>query len=294
MFRIAATTVVACAATALSVTPSWAFSFQGVQHVRKATQLLPGGMKTMSASCPTGKRLISTGATIIAPTPNASGYIALESIVPNADLTEVSVTARAHGPGAASPWALQASAMCAIVPAEYRLERVPADSDADATDAKTRTVNCPPGKRVTGSAAAALHGAGHVAVTSMTPNVALTTVTTAAAEHEPGLVAPWRLRGYAICAHPIVDPDVTGLVMATSIVSPLPDWLFENAQRPCPPGKRLLGLGGGVYGEGVLATSIAPEPVAQPAGSSAHGARDAGAAITEWSVEANAICDYAP
>jgi len=289
MFRIAATALLACALPALWAGPSWGFSFQGVEHVYTQSPPIATTAKTVTRACPDGKRLISTGFTIQSQAPQ---HVVLEAIVPNDDLTAVSVTVRARGIAAALPWALRASAMCAIVNDNHRLELVREDSAADSTDEKAHSVSCPPGKRVTGTGASVLRGAAQVALQSTHPNVALTSVTAEAGELATGYAEPWRLRTYAICARPIINTALTGLVLASaSADSP---FTTQDAERPCPGGRRLLGLAGGASGDGALAIGVAPEPGTTPAGSIAWAAREADAPEGNIGVIAYAICDYAP
>lgn len=52
-------------------------------------------------------------------------------------------------------------------------------------------------------------------VTALRPSPGLTSISGTATEHAPGAGAALRLGVYAICAHPVVIPQLTGLTAVT-------------------------------------------------------------------------------
>lgn len=153
----------------------------------------PAPAAEATARCPAGKRLISTGADLLF----GDGMVAVEDVVPDAGLTQVTVRAAEAGAGTAGAWTVRATAVCADpLPG---LQLVSSESGADSAATKQRTVACPGGSRVIGTAAEVV-SARPAALTGASLVFPLTNVTVSAVEPEPFANPSWSLRGHAICA----------------------------------------------------------------------------------------------
>jgi hypothetical protein len=152
-----------------------------------------GPAEEATASCPAGKRLISTGADIL----GGGGKVAIEDITPDAGLTKVTVRAAEAGVGTTTPWTVRAIAVCASgLPG---LELNTKATGADSASAKQQLVGCTSGKRVIG-VAADVTTTGPVALTGADPVFSLNNATLSAVEPEPFDNPRWSLRGHTICA----------------------------------------------------------------------------------------------
>ena len=145
------------------------------------------------AFCSAGKRVISAGADVL----QGDGKVAIEDILPNNGLTNVTVKAAEIGPGTTVPWTVRATAVCAPELPELQLVSVQTGADSGAT--KNRTIPCPSGKRVVGTGADVISNAP-AAVIGASPLSLLTNATLHAVEPEPFANASWALRGHVICA----------------------------------------------------------------------------------------------
>ena len=187
--------------------------------------------KSVSVSCPAGKRVLSPGMFIDFANTN---QVLLDDLRPSADLTNVVVNALEDETGDAANWTLTASAICATPPPG--LERVSATSPLNSAN-KSVTVSCPGAKRVLGAGADINTFNGQVLMDDLRPNAGLTSVTVNGLEDETGNAANWSLTAYAVCADPIAGLE------RISETSPLDSsnnkFLFPN----CAGGKVLTGVG---------------------------------------------------
>jgi hypothetical protein len=148
--------------------------------------------KTVTATCPAGKRLVGTGAEIT----GGLGEVVIDDLRPNPGLTANTVTAYEADPLAAN-WRVTAYAICANpLPG---LERRTASSASNSVDPKAATATCPSGKRLTGLGGEITGGLGEVVLDDLRPNAGLTASTVTAYEEDP-LATSWRVTAYAICA----------------------------------------------------------------------------------------------
>ena len=112
--------------------------------------------KTVSVSCPAGKRALTPGAFVDLGTTN---QVILDDLRPSADLTSVTAQGLEDETGTTANWVLSTSAKCAVPPPG--LQRVSAASGLNSSN-KSVTVNCPAGKRVLGAGADLNAGNGQV------------------------------------------------------------------------------------------------------------------------------------
>jgi hypothetical protein len=234
--------------------------------------------KSFNASCPTGKRLLGTGADI----GGGSGQVGIAELIPNAALRGMSVRAVEDGDGFGADWSLGGSGLCATpVPG---LERVVAASPANSAN-KGATATCPAGKRLLGTGAAIGGGGGQVVLRELIPNAALTSVSAFGAEDDTGFSGNWSVTAYAVCANPVAGLE---LVTATSATDSSSD---KAAVATCPVSKLVTGVGGRLKGAGgqVFMDDLISFP--NPAtGVQVVGIEDQSGTGANWSATAYAIC----
>jgi hypothetical protein len=191
--------------------------------------------KSISVSCPAGKRVLSPGTWI-----NFGGtnQVLLDDLRPSADLTSVTVNAVEDETGTADNWILTAAAVCATPPPG--LERVSANAPLNSAN-KNLTVNCPAGKRVLGAGADIHSFNGQVILDDIRPSSDLTSVTVNALEDETGNPANWSLTAYAVCADAIAGLE------RISENAPL-DVSGQKILFPsCTGGKVMTGIGADIH-----------------------------------------------
>jgi hypothetical protein len=136
------------------------------------------------------------------------GHVVLDDIVPNANLTQVGVTAWETQVGTDQGWGVSAYAICATPPPG--LQRVSASSGSDRSRPhETVVAACPTGKKVLGLGASLSHGSGNDGdTTGGVGQVGFrvlmfgsdSAVLLDSAEDQDGTSRLWRTSAYAICA----------------------------------------------------------------------------------------------
>jgi hypothetical protein len=187
--------------------------------------------KSMTVSCPAGKRVLSAGTWIDV---GENNQVLIDDLRPSADLTSVTVNALEDENGTANNWVVTAAAMCATPPPG--LERVSATGPLNSTN-KSVTVNCPAGKRVLGAGADINTFNGQVILDDLRPNAALTSVTVNGLEDETGNPANWSLTAYAVCANSIAGLE------RVSETTPLDSSGQKIQLSACSGGKVMTGIG---------------------------------------------------
>jgi hypothetical protein len=166
------------------------------QEVVPATSPSNSLPKSVTATCPAGKRVIGAGGA----TSGGTGVeVVLGKIEPNPGLTTVSVSAFEDETGTGSVWTLDAIAICANPPPGLELVSVERDADSDPGSV---TATCPAGKNLLGTGAEIDGGAGQVMLDDVRPSAALTSNTVTGVEDETGTTTDWLLTAHAICANP--------------------------------------------------------------------------------------------
>ena len=247
----------------------------GLQRVA-ATSANNSADKSVSASCPAGKRVLGAGGDIN----TSNGQILLDGLVPNN--TSVALNAREDETGNTANWSLTAYAICANPVAG--LQRVSAQSPSDSSGSRVKQVNCPAGKQVVGGGGEINSANGQVVADAFFSDVALTSYGAAAFEDDTGNAASWSVTAYAICANSA----------ERVVASEGPDSDNKVVFAFCPQGKRLTGIGGEITGglgqvglNQLLPTSPGPPP---PLGSRVSGSEDQDGTTADWSLRAYAIC----
>jgi hypothetical protein len=232
--------------------------------------------KGVTVTCPPGKRLTGGGGEIV----GGGDGVALNDVIPNPELTAVTINGVEEQAGFATNWTVRGLALCAIPPPG--LERIVATSPNDSAN-KTVTATCPAGKRLLGAGGEVSGGGGEVVLEDVrVPN--LTSVTVQGIEDEDGTAVDWLLRAYAICANPVAGLE--------RVVGTSPTDSVEKSIRPaCPEGKRLVGAGAEITGGGGQVTLEEIVPIGiPPTALQAKGQEDTNGTASNWSVRAIAIC----
>jgi hypothetical protein len=234
---LAATTATAVAGPAHAVSDSEPETVTGLTMASHNTGGFNSpGSKTVTASCPAGKKVLGPGGTI----DMGLGEVVLDEIVPSADLTSVTVHGLEHG-NSSRNWDVTAYAICAD-PLDYML-LVHDDSPQNTSSPKNVTVECPLGLRVYGLGAEIINGQGNVTLDDLDIDESLTFVDVGAYGWHGSTVAnSWAVRAYAVCG----TPTATMLRRKAQVFTTSPN---TGVQSPsCPSGTRLTGVGGELSG----------------------------------------------
>jgi hypothetical protein len=244
----------------------------GLERV-SATSPLNSANKSVTATCPAGKRVFGLGADINTFTPD----VILDDLRPSADLTKVTANALEDETGDPFNWSVTAYAVCADAIAG--LERVSETGALDSSNQKIQLTTCPGGKVLTGIGADINSFNGQVLLNSVnvggSDNILLSAV-----EDETGNPLNWSLTSYLICA-PGSRRDFT-----TSFADSDP----KNVNLAClSTGQQVTGLGGVVLNGNreVLIDRFRPDP---PNNALVTAFEDDGGFSGNWQLSANEIC----
>jgi hypothetical protein len=193
---------------------------------------LDSNNKSVTATCPAGKRVVGSGADINA----GNGQVGVDDMRPDPGLTSVTVQALEDQNGQPGPWTVTAYAICASAPTG--LERVTSTSALDSTANKGAGAACPTGKRVIGTGSDINAGNGQVQQTAVSIDGDGGGVTILASEDEDGFAGPWSVTAYAICSATVnrqIQPGTIGspAIIATGVA--------------CRPNLNLTGIGMEVF-----------------------------------------------
>jgi hypothetical protein len=186
-------------------------------------------------------------------------------------------------------WSLTAYAVCATtIPGAFAAT---AAGPLDSANAKSATVTCPAGTRVTGAGGegASVDAAGdewYWAPQAIRPDAALTSVTVDARD-APGKAGDpaWQPRAWAVCA-----PPPRGLQRVAATAESTPDGELAAVSARCPAGKHVVGVGGEVIGgqDQVGLEDLHPDAALTRA--AVVGTRREDSSLLGWSARAYAIC----
>jgi hypothetical protein len=244
----------------------------GLERV-SATSPLNSVNKSVTVSCPAGKRVLGAGVDINTFTPE----VILDDLRPSADLTSVTANAREDETGDPFNWSVTAYAVCANAIAG--LERVSEFSPLDSANQKVLFGSCPGGKVLTGVGADINTFNGQVLLNALNfggaENILLSGV-----EDETGNPANWSITSYLICA-PGSRREFT-----TSFADSDP----KNVNLPCPiTAQQVTGIGGVVLNGNreVLLDRFRPDP---PNNALVTAFEDDGGFSGNWQLSGNEIC----
>jgi hypothetical protein len=207
--------------------------------------------------------------------------VALNGIIPNAALTNVTVRGLEDEDGFAGNWRITGAAICTTPPG---LERVVAASPNDSLN-KSVTATCPNGKRVLGAGGEISGGGRQVTLNDLIPGSSQKSVIVQGFEDEDGTSSNWQVRAFAICAKPVGGLE---RVVATSSTD---SSLEKSVVVSCPTGKQVVGAGaelGGGGGEVVL-NEIAPTDD-ELTSVTVRGLEDEDGTASNWFVRGFANC----
>jgi hypothetical protein len=243
----------------------------GLQVVSAVTEGGPASPKSVTATCPAGKRVVGTGVYI----DGVDGRVMLDDLIPTS--TTVRVTGYEDQAGTSASWWIRAFAVCSDP--LRGLEIVSATKVAGPNGA-TANASCSAGKRSLGAGASITGGLGQVVLDAMRPTDAGASAT--AFEDADGAPRTWRLTSYAICA---VAPAGLERVIHTAPA----DSQDKVGSPTCSAGKHPLGIGWnvGAGGAGRVGVDIAwPQ-----AGAATIAARENGPNVAvSWSLVSHLVC----
>jgi len=206
----------------------------GLQVVSATSVLDSNTLKAVTATCPSGKRVVGTGFHLL----GGQGDVILDDLRPTA--TTVTVQAGEDQDGTTANWKITALAVCANpLPG---LEIVTVTSAFGQSTSKGAFAFCPSGKQLVGTGAELTNGFGQVSIGNLT--VSQNTTSAFGIDDQDGYSGGWSVTAYAICANPL-----PGLTIATG-ASQFDSSTQKIASANCPAGKKALGLGWGMGGDG--------------------------------------------
>lgn len=243
-----------------------------------ATSPLNSSNKSVTATCPAGKRVLGTGADINA----GNGQVGVDDMRPNPGLTAVTVQALEDQTGQAGPWNVTAYALCANPPAG--LERVSATSSLDSSPNRAATATCSSGKTLIGTGSDINAGLGQVQQIEVFPDQDLTHVDVIAIEDDTSFSGPWSVTAYGICA------DAAQRVVAATQSSSATGQTLDTT---CPGGRQLTGVGADISGGSgqVGIEEIRPYLTGfPPTGLDVNASEDRDGATGNWSLRSYLVC----
>ncbi|WP_155336934.1 hypothetical protein [Acrocarpospora corrugata] len=227
--------------------------------------------KGVEVACPSGKRVIGTGADISG---GVGGSVIIDQVIPTVD------TVSAYGvetpDGTEAPWTIRVWAVCA---SPHGTTYTRSQSTTSHPNPKFLALSCHPGDWLLGSGYQLEGARGNVSVTELVPT--LTGVSVDTKENHRGYAADYYLRVFAICA----EDAPAGL----QVVSEESEESSEDKGSVafCPSGKQALSAGfsiPGAAGETVLTNFI-------PANETAMAyANELSVTGRDWSVITYATC----
>ena len=244
----------------------------GLERVAAASPSNPAN-KRVTATCPTGTRLLGAGAEI----EGGGGQVAPNDIIPGSSLKGVTVQGLEDENGTTANWRARAYAICASPVAG--LERVSATSSNDSSG-KQVSASCPAGKQVTGAGAELGGGGGEVVLGEFEIDPGMNDVVVRGLEDENGTASNWFVRAYAICAAVSERVSETGPINSAS----------KSATAACPPDTRAVGGGGDITGGGGQVMLNFLDPSATGLNFLTRGLEDEDGTASDWTIRAYAIC----
>jgi len=162
----------------------------GLQDVSAVTATNSTSPKSVTATCPVGKRVVGTGAEIT----GGAGDVGIDDLRPS--LTNVLAMGDENHIAPAGNWSIRSYAICANpLPG---LQIVSAVTASNSSSPKSVFATCPVGKRVLGTGAVITGGLGDVGLDDLRPS--LTNVLATGDEDHTATTRNWSIRAYAVCA----------------------------------------------------------------------------------------------
>lgn len=165
----------------------------GLERVTATSPTNSSG-KSAIATCPSGKRLLGTGAD----RSGGAGQVALNDVLPDSGLLKVTATALEDEDGTTANWSVRAYAICAN-PVAGRV-RVTSTSPTNSNPKNAPIKPCPAGLRPTGAGGALTGGGGEVVLNHLLAD-SFFGAAAGGNEDEDGTSSNWSVSAYAICAN---------------------------------------------------------------------------------------------
>lgn len=257
-----------------------AAAIPGLQVVSK-TSLSNSVTKAVWVYCPSGKKVIGTGAEII----DGSGNVVIDDVIDDVIPGDNYVQARAVDVNQNGNWAIKVYAICADPLPGW--QRVRASTPISSTNPQNISIACPTGKKVIGTGFERGGAQGKVTVDDLVPNAALTAVFLTAYELGPfGTLDTWNVTVFAICADPLPD------LARVSSTSPSDLASSKSRVASCPAPKKVTGGGfelAATAGYGVINNFLPPN--SPPTQIKATASKRPGDPRPQpWSITSYAIC----
>jgi len=269
---------------ALAATP--AHAVPGLQTVVVTGPITSNFTQAVTAPCPSGTRAVGGGALI-----GGSDRVRINAAVPTAGgFTVLGVEPTG---GTTEDWFIVVHARCAPLASLPGLEYHTATTALDSAGRHKAVAFCPTGKRLIGlggSIDSNNIGQDRLVLTTLRPDLGLTSVVVDSAETENGFSGNWRAGATAVCVNP-----VTGMRLITA-ESYEGSTSLRRTQVACPAGTAVHAAGfdlGSASGQAfvstfILDTDLNSNPNIQGAELTAR--EDATGYSDSWRAPAYAIC----
>jgi hypothetical protein len=213
----------------------------GIQKVVKSVTDSQSS-KSVTATCPVGKRVIGGGGWVYAAGADATKVTLtqLQPIHPSDGSPDKYVATGAETEAVNTGWNLQAYALCADIYALYGHEIVAASTSASSASVQATAAVCPSGKRVLGVGGTINNPGNQVGLQVVRASDPGDIARVQAHEDADGYSGSWSVTSYAICAVPPVGYET----VYGHTVEPSKSEVVVYAR--CPGAKRLHGVGAAV------------------------------------------------
>jgi len=226
-------------------------------------------VKTFSAHCPAGQRVLGGGALTVG---GIHAVITeMQPIHPATGVDTFEVTVAADQFGIVGAWSFQAYAFCAVVPAGLQLEIVSHPNPPTSNFSDQAVAQCPPGKRLIGTGGKIDNGQGQVDLGTVPSGSGPGASRSAAisTEDADGFAGLYTVTGYSVCAVPSQITDIE--MVRKFFVAPAGQSSLRQTVS-CPAGMALTGLAG-FAGSGEHLQFIRPDAANAPASSATFAAQ---------------------
>jgi hypothetical protein len=154
-------------------------------------------------NCPTGKKVVGMGATVL---PVNNGAVALHQMTPlGSSLRSVTVGAAEVDGGTRSNWSVRAEALCVNQNSAIDVQLVSKTDASGSAGSLTRSLNCPAGKKVIAGGVSVLDAPfGQVIASRIQPRTDANLSSISITTRRAGLSSPtnWKMVSEALCATP--------------------------------------------------------------------------------------------
>jgi hypothetical protein len=255
-----------------------------VQVIAVQTPFTADNVKTFSANCPAGKRVLGGGAFTVG---GVHAVITEMQPITTAGGDRFQVTAAEDQFGVAGTWSFQVFAFCATVPAAVGLQIVTHVNLPTTAPTDQAPTQCPPGKAVVGAGGKIDNGAGQVDL-GIFPNSSGGRASGTAAfakQDADGFAGAYTVTGYSVCANEFVPQDIQiARVFTSPVTTPSQKVTFG-----CPSGLRLTGLGGATVLRGTHLQQLKPNQTAAP-NVATIGTQSSVPPAGAWTLDATVFC----